>query len=473
MSINKDLEVVDLKDVVGNAMGDAEIEIRNAITANGYKDESEINNLLDIIRSNTRSEMTEKYRSKEKIPEFIKLPKNLTKNEITGSDLPYWLELVLSVPLYQSLGDTIGYKNGDWEFNYDQKNAPAEFTNELIYEFIALGGINDLSITHWRGSDDTILYLATYRVLTQGYDNIDDFGKKLRLAYLDAYPKIIDRGIGITTKRNLEVQKNIKWDKLQYSTDDSGSGAAMRSGCIGMFYLGVHNRRNLIALATECSRITHNSATAILGSIVAALFTAYALEKIAINLWPHELLKLFRSGMIDDYIKDSRPREYTQFAKDQTIFISKWESYISKRFNGVNPKNEPSLWNPVLRYKNLTENFSKGSPFPGSNGDDSVIMAYDALLLSGNVVEKIIVYSILHPGDSDTVGSIALSWFGAYYHSPRNLRILESKFAELEFIQEIDILSQQNIKIMTYQYFYNIYLNTAQKYINLYAIKNR
>jgi ADP-ribosylglycohydrolase len=317
------------------------------------------------------------------------------------------------------------------------------------------------------------MYLATYRVLSEGYE-IDDFGKNLRIAYLNVFPDMENRGIGITTKRNLNVQKNIKWDKLQYNSDDSGSGAAMRSGCIGMFFPGHHNRKKLIAYAVECSRITHNSATAILGSIVAALFTAYGLEKLSINLWPHELLKLFKSGIIDDYMKESRPKEYPIFSRDKHIFIGKWENYVGKRFNGINPKNEKWMKNPVERYRYLKENYSKGNDFPGSNGDDSVIMAYDALLESGNVVEKIIVYAILHPGDSDTVGSIALSWFGAYYQSPRIFETLRSKFFELEYLNEINKINQTNTKMMTHIFFYDIYLNIANKYINLYAIpKNK
>src|ERR1700747_2245328 len=47
------------------------------------------------------------------------------------------------------LGDIIGYKNGEWEFNNGTERVTAEYTNELIYDFISLGGINDFSIENW------------------------------------------------------------------------------------------------------------------------------------------------------------------------------------------------------------------------------------------------------------------------------------------------------------------------------------
>lgn len=436
--------------------------------------EKDLDKVMDAIFFDTRREMVEKYKFKEPYYQDEIEIKNSSKTSIEYLDVSHWHIKSAMVPFYQSLGDTIGYKNGDWEFNYDETNAKPDFVNDLIYEFIALGGINDISIVHWMASDDTVLYMATYKVLTNGFEDINDYGQKLRLAYLEAYPKMTNRGIGKITRRSLDVQQNIEWDKLPYSSTDIGAGSTMRSGCIGIFYPGKHNRKKLIALAVECSRITHNSATAILGSITAALFTAYSLEKVSINHWPHKLLNLLRSGKIDEYMKESRPNEYPLFSRDKTIFIGQWEKYITKRFNGLDPKNEKYMKNPVLRFKYLAENYSKGHEnFAGSTGDDSVIMAYDALLESGDVIEKIIVYSILHPGDSDTVGSIALSWFGAYYHSTRNRNLLKSRFLELEFFDELDQLYQDNFENMVKVYFLDIYYDIARKYAKRYKkIKN-
>ena len=435
----------------------------NDILINEYNlDANTAKRVEETINSSVSSEMATKYRFKEPF---------ITSSELGTEDRPHlilirkypdfldWWFTAMVIPFYQSLGDTIGYKNGDWEFTDKD-------TNELIYEFIHLGGINDISIVNWMSSDDTILYMATLGVLSKKIHNINEFGEKLRTAYLDTLPLIETRHPGETTMRSLDVQKNIEWNKLPYSSRDIGAGAAMRSGCIGIFFPGKHNRKKLISLAIESSRITHNSATAILGSIVAALFTAYALERVPINHWPHKLLDLLRSDKIDKYMEESRPNEYKLFVRDKVIFIGQWEKYVNRRFSGLKPKLDLKMMrNPVLRYDYLSKNFSKGCDMPGACGDDCVIFAYDALLESGPVVEKLVIYSILNPGDSDTVGSIAMSWFGAYYHSLKNQLILESKFEELEFYDKLFNFYGINATKMAKVYYYDMYLNTARKYL--------
>lgn len=429
--------------------------------------EDQATRIEEEIHTHTVSEMAHLYT----------VVQNAYVDELIGKTFlinkgPDWISIMMSVPLYQSLGDTIGYYNGNWEFNYNEINRGPEYVNTLIYEFIAFGGINDLSIVNWRASDDTILYKATLKVLYGKIKNVDDFGKKLREAYLAELPNLTNRHPGETTLRSLEIQKNIEWDKMHYDSREKGAGAAMRSGCIGLIYPGKHNRKRLIALAVETSRITHNSTVSILGSIVTALFTAYAIEKVPVHHWPHKLLRLLQSSRIDDYMKTSRPNEFSLYSRDKGLFVSQWENYVTLRFSGLSLTPKPELKfmkNPVLRFKYLSENFSKANKdFPGSCADDAGIFAYDALLESGDVVEKLIVYSILHPGDSDTVGSIAMSWFGAFYTKERNWILLEDKFADLEFINELTKLPLNNWKRVLKVYYRDIYLHIAKKRVKRY-----
>ena len=51
----------------------------------------------------------------------------------------------------------------------------------------------------------------------------------------------------------------------------------------------------------------------------------------------------------------------------------------------------------------------------GGNGQSAVIMAYNALLDCDGNFEKLIYYSMLHGGDSDTVGAIAAGFYGSVY----------------------------------------------------------
>lgn len=425
--------------------------------------EKAASNMEESIYTSTISAMIEMYSDTETL---IKVKLKDPDVVVQQSEFINWTFTALTVPFYQSLGDTIGYYNGKWEFNYGDTKAGPEYVNELIYEFISLGGVNDLSITNWLASDDTILYMATMEVLSTNVKDVNDFGEKLRMEYLKSKKLIENRDPGQTTNDSLEIQQNIKWDKLPYNSRSIGAGSAMRSGCIGIFFIGKHNRTKLIEFAVECSRITHNSAIAILGSIVAALFTAYSLERIPINHWPHKLLKLLRSDEIDQYMKKSRPKEYPLYARDKINFIGQWEKYVTFRFTGINPRLDLKyMKNPVQRYKYLSEKFSKGCDIPGSCGDDAVIMAYDALLQSEGVFEKLLIYSILHPGDSDTIGSIAFSWFGGFYHSPRNEVLIGKRFDELEFHDQLHDLMDKNFENMAKIYYYDLYLSISRKYL--------
>jgi len=52
---------------------------------------------------------------------------------------------------------------------------------------------------------------------------------------------------------------------------------------------------------------------------------------------------------------------------------------------------------------------------PGAGGDDSVIVAYDCFMDANDSWDKLVFYSMLHVGDSDTTGIIAGYLFGSYY----------------------------------------------------------
>lgn len=383
-------------------------------------------------------------------------------------DFENWAWIALTIPFYQSLGDTIGYNNSKWEFNNGEPDAGPEYTNDLLYEFISLGGINDLSIKNWLASDDTILYMATLEILLDPtFDpNPNVFGEKLRIAYINSKSLIKNRHPGDRTMESLEAQENIEWNQLIYNSKAIGNGSVMRCGCIGIFFPGEHNRKKLISLAVESSRITHNSAVAILGSVTSALFTAYSLERVPINLWPHKLLELLKSDLIDKYMETSRPKEYPLYMRDKILYVGQWQKYVDFRFSGIKPRMDIRVMNHlVLRYKYLSENYSKGCDTPGGCADDCLIMAYDSLLQSEGNFEKVVIYSILHPGDSDTVGSVALSWFGGYYHTMREDILFGHYFEELEFYDKLYSFVEEGKYNMLDIYYSDIYLNIARKYL--------
>jgi len=325
-----------------------------------------------------------------------------------------------------ALGDTIGFKNGDWEFNNAHKRKlgtveiNSSYTNELLYEFISLGGINHLDTKDWIVSDDTILHIATARAVLKEDKDLDKLGNYLKDEYILAFKDMKDRYPGDNTYKYInKLKSGLEWDKVPYDNYAGGSGAAMRTSCLGLVYHGKKNRKILVTYALEASRITHNCVTGYLGGITSALFTAFAIENIKIELWIDELLKILESNLIDKYLEETRG--YEQYVIEKDPFIIKWKELKNDLFmaDGIKIKNNKLSknleWRGIYFAENYQDDRFKNIGFIGGSGDDSVIIAYSALLHSKNNWEKLVIYSMLHIGDTDTTGCIAASWYGALY----------------------------------------------------------
>jgi ADP-ribosylglycohydrolase len=342
---------------------------------------------------------------------------------------------IASIVLH-ALGDTIGFKNGEWEFNYFIKLIDSSFSNDLLFDFISLGGINDINLKGWKVSDDTLFHMNTCQALLDSINDIDYFCLRSIELYINNYKNNTLKGRypGNTMTKNLQkYTKGLELYKLPYNRMYGGSGASMRTSCIGLLFNGEKNRKKLIEYSIENSRLTHNSIIGYMGGFVSALFTAYAIEEKEIEKWPFLLLELLESNVINNYMK--KTRGYNDYMKNINTFIDYWKTYIELRFtNGKINKNK-SFRIPSIRTDFYIENFSIDKELPpGSLGHDSVIIAYDALVDAKDSWEKLVVYSMLHVGDSDTVGCIAGSWYGALYGFKG---VPENNLQHLEFKKEL------------------------------------
>ena len=351
-------------------------------------------------------------------------------------------ERYIACMVLHALGDTIGFKNGEWEFNYQDPtreliHISLEITNEILYEFISLGGINHLDVKGWKISDDTIMHIETAKSLLESFNSMNKLGKILKKNYLSVVKILLeDKGLvrlpGETLIQGLErLDYGGNWDDMEYNFYAGGSGASMRSSVIGLAFHGENNRDKLIQVAIESSRITHNSTTGYLGGLVSALFTAYAIENKPVEKWGFLLMEMFDNGVVENYIKKSE-RGYEDYKRDSTVFINKWKIYLEDKFDPSGHVIErKSSRNIVWRGKYYMEKFSNNKSFIGSGGDDSVIISYDCLIDAGNSWEKLVIYSMMHIGDTDTTGCISGSWWGAkngFMDVPKiNYKNLESK----------------------------------------------
>lgn len=321
--------------------------------------------------------------------------------------------------LVHALGDTIGYKNSEWEFMNSLDKA---------YEFISLGGVNHISFKDWTVSDDTILHIKLAQSLLTNYNSINTLCENFSLKLIEAYDEFAKEGFNkrapgnITLNSIRNIKNGIAWNAQVYNINSGGSGASMRTACVGLAYNTEDQLDTLIQVAIETSRITHNSAVGYLGGLVTALFTSYAIQQLPIESWPFRLLELYESKRIQKYIV-LVGRDVKEFESDSIIFFEKWKIYVKDKFRDGEVIHRKSSINLYLRGKYYQEKFGyvssvstdKHYQFPGSGGDDSVIISYDCLLDSKNNWEKLIFYAMLHVGDTDTTGSIAGAWYGAYY----------------------------------------------------------
>lgn len=343
-----------------------------------------------------------------------------------------WSYVLSLAPVWHSFGDTIGYRDGIWEFNNGEDPRP-EIVLKLIYQYFDLGGIYEMNIQGWRASDDTILYLDTLETLLDTEDqDIDVFGEKLRERYLQSMPLLEGRHPGTTTIESLESQKSLKWDALPYNARHRGNGAVMRAGCIGLMYPNVADT-NLFDKAIICSIITHNSTVSVLACITVAFFTSFAASKLPLNEWIPTLLEELDEPYIKAFYMSKTNVTSDQYDQGYILYKGIWEAYQKRFFTGNTFLDKEWMEDMVLRYKYLSENFSKGCDFPGGCADDCLIYVYDSLLRCNGSLEKLTVLSILHPGDSDTVGAIAFQLYWLYYGNSMSMRRLSFTLSKLEF----------------------------------------
>lgn len=357
--------------------------------------------------------------------------------------------------ILHAVGDTVGFKNSEWEF----KGGGYESVLEKVYEFIDLGGVTKISLKNWRVSDDTILHMQTGVSILQDYTSMNTLGNTFKKNFLDALKQFSKEGYNVRYpgKSTLEALKVLNdggsWNDVPYNLYSGGSGASMRTLCLGLALHGEENRHKLIQISIESSRMTNNSAVGYLGGLVSALFTAYAIEGKKINEWPYLMLELFKNGTIGKYIK-SVGRDVNKYEEDHHIFLEKWHRYIDDKFDDDrNVVKRKSNRNLVLRSKYYHEVFAfqkkksedlvEITSFIGSGGDDSVIIAYDCLIDAENNWEKLVYYAMLHNGDTDTTGAIAGGLYGALY----GYKDVPPNFMEhLEYKKELTELAKKLYK---------------------------
>jgi len=361
------------------------------------------------------------------------------------------LDLILDSVLLHATGDTIGFKNGDWEFNNNIDQFTWGYVYELINQLIELGGVSGLDTQGWFISDDTVMQLIVMESLlkVKTNDKLKVDAKEVSEHLYQILKKEGRKRLGGRMPGNRLTdavklfEKGNYWEELPYRKLAGGSGASMRSMVIGIIFNGTKLRQKLIEIALETSRVTHNNTIGYLGGITSALFGAFAIEHIPIKRWPFELMNILESNIIENYL--SKTRGIKEYSQDKDIFINKWKRYIEDKFD----KDGKVIYNKAMRdlsfrMRYYYENYGFKEEkiiFPGSGGDDSMIIAYDGLLDAENNWEKLVYYTMVHVGDSDTTGCIAGGLYGLIYGKDKvpinNYHKIEQKNRILDTTKEL------------------------------------
>ena len=173
------------------------------------------------------------------------------------------LENYKAIMLLHALGDTIGFKNGEWEFNFFTNELSYKTTLEIVFQFISLGGVSSIDLKDWNVSDDTLIHITTAKTLLQSKSDKNDyilnFKKNLiktlqEIKYdenvngdVNKIKKNKFRGLGATTVYSVESWKNNK--NIPYKTS-GGNGVAMRTLCVGAYYNKEKDTIRYITLTT-------------------------------------------------------------------------------------------------------------------------------------------------------------------------------------------------------------------------------
>jgi ADP-ribosylarginine hydrolase len=356
--------------------------------------------------------------------------------------------------ILHALGDTIGYKNSIWEFNYNIQNYnDKRETIEIISEFVSLGGITNIDLSGWTVSDDTLFNYEIAKFILTIKDKLEEKNiKKLKQEIIKMINKQtelkIERGFGLMTGNAINEWTDDKDERhTKYNEKSGGSGCSMRTIPIGLRYYKDEDLDKLIEISIITSKLTHNSPIGFLSGLASAYFIKLAINKIDIKKWGHLLIELYESDKVKKYIDTTNDDIYFDYRS--TIRV--WKKYISFYFDSNNNLNLIKIKRNLLSRLDMFQMFneilypnSEYSNIIGGTGPSSVIMAYSALLDCDKNWEKLTYYAMLHTGDSDTVGAIAGALYGIMYefenvpqHLLKNIEMIDelqemgNKFFEL------------------------------------------
>uniref|UniRef100_A0A8C9TM05 Inactive ADP-ribosyltransferase ARH2 n=1 Tax=Scleropages formosus TaxID=113540 RepID=A0A8C9TM05_SCLFO len=306
------------------------------------------------------------------------------------------------------VGDALGYRKGRWE--------SCTSGQQIQQELSSLGGLGALKLDteNWPLSDRTLMHMTTAEALITGENKhfwcLDDLYRELVRLYVQAMASLQGRAPEPGT---VEGCAHLKPDNYllawhtPFNEKGSGCGAATKAMCVGMRYWQPERLDNLVEVAIETGRMTHNHPTGFLGSLCTALFASYALQGKPPVRWGRDLMKVI-----------PKAEEYCR----KTIRHMAGESKQTRRGMFGTP---PSPTLPL----------SEGRA--GHMGHDAPMIAYDALLASGSDWSELCKRAMFHGGEGGATGSIAGCLYGLLYGIDQVPSMLYQNLEKRDLLEEL------------------------------------
>ncbi len=336
---------------------------------------------------------------------------------------------ILNCLNYAMFGDIIGYQNGILKYNknfdgilnkdknkHDYIELSSIQCNYMLFKYVNNNMFNGLvyenKYYNFIPSSNTVIHLIIAKELISTPNN-KDFIKNIKKNIKNYYNNDKQKK---ERDYNKYIINNLNNDDNTYDINQNLSNSACYTMIVGIIY---NDYDKIIDICFDIGLLLNKNGIAILGCITSALFINFVYNDITITDWITILLKLLKSKKIKNKFNLDN-----NFILDLNLFIHNWEKYYKLKFNNKkyivysNAFDEPSN-RFQFYFNNFTNN--KKEFYPGNLGDDCLIMVYDILIESSldisqnkyfSQLEKLIVKSILHTGNSCNIATILFSLYG-------------------------------------------------------------
>ncbi|MDP1880743.1 MAG: ADP-ribosylglycohydrolase family protein [Parachlamydiaceae bacterium] len=330
----------------------------------------------------------------------------------------------------------------------------------------------------WVISDDTILHFMQAQVAASDFNAnqpIDKFIQEIAKKHVQTLHYQLnhqqnERFFGFSTQRTWNQFKDdpVNWKHfINYNSEATGCAGTMRGMVFGLIYPGENNQDQLVKLAVNAAFLTNPSLVSALGTLASASFTSFALADIAISDWiPQLMINFQRAYEYLNALKDNEnlPKAYKDLIV-QCLNEEEWEHAYEcwNYFYEEALKNEPipsrenlpkSFIERDCLHKKIEEFANKKPSYPnaltnGDRADTSIFLAFHGLLAGIRllldqstdqiidsqskpsnlralfskltnekkeaIVDEIVQFTVIHGGDCDSTGGIALSLYGSIF----------------------------------------------------------